>query len=288
MDKRKFILRKICLSNKKGIVKEIRFDSYNTGLNFIPSIVIINDGLSNDLSGESDVEELVDLQDLYNRLTCDDVDALKFNMFPQTVAQNASQQSLENIKIAPSALIDLQPDETMDEAKAEMYKLESSFSYDQRLENTLNRIKNEMHELLSIPNISLQELKGYIISGKSLKALYWQLVTRCEDKFTTWRPALEWMAKSILEMTIVYNLEPFKLPSDLVIQVENVYPLIEDEVEEKTLDMQAVNFQVMSRRAYLKKWNSDFDDDLANSELKQIQLEKEMLEESYADSLGDE
>ena len=67
----------------------------DTGLDFIPCYVVINDGLTGDMMGESDVAELIDLQNAYNRLNSDDADALKFNMFPQTVATDAKAESLE-------------------------------------------------------------------------------------------------------------------------------------------------------------------------------------------------
>lgn len=61
------------------------YSDENTGLDFIPVYVIINDGLTGDMTGKSDVERLWDNQDDYNRLKSDDRDALKFNMFPQRV-----------------------------------------------------------------------------------------------------------------------------------------------------------------------------------------------------------
>ena len=69
----------------------------DTGLDFIPCYVIINEGLTGDLMGESDVAELIDLQNAYNHLISDDADALRFNMFPQTVATDAKAESLEYI-----------------------------------------------------------------------------------------------------------------------------------------------------------------------------------------------
>jgi hypothetical protein len=46
------------------------------------------------------------------------------------------------------------------------------------------------------------------------------------------------------------------------------------------LDLQKVNAQTMSRKTFIKKW-SNVTDDIALEELKQIQLEKQMLEDSY-------
>jgi hypothetical protein len=48
-----------------------------------------------------------------------------------------------------------------------------------------------------------------------------------------------------------------------------------------TLDLQKVNAQAMSRKTFIKKW-ANVAYDIAEEELKQIQLEKQMLEDSYS------
>ena len=150
-------------------------DDIDTGLDFIPCRVIVNEGLTGDLMGESDVEELIDLQNAYNHLISDDADALKFNMFPQTVATDAKTESLENMVISPGALVDLQTDPAVmgdsQSRQAKLQKLESSFAYSDRFEAAVNRTKNDMFDLLSIPNVSLDQLKGLMQSGKSMRAL---------------------------------------------------------------------------------------------------------------------
>lgn len=93
-----------------------------------------------------------------------------------------------------------------------------------------------------------------------------------------WRPALEWMVRAILEMTEVYNIASIPTIDDMVVTVENQYPLQEDEDNEKVLDMQQVNTQVMSRKTYIEKWKVAPSDE----ELKQIQLEKSMLEDTLS------
>lgn len=274
--------------NGYGEPIEVTHSDFVTGLDFIPVKVIINDGLSGDLKGESDVDELKENQEQYNRLNSDDIDALKFNMFPMTVASNAHEDVFKSIKIAPAAIVDLKTDVISDSdgRKADMYKLESSFSYNDRIENAVNRMKNDMFDVLNIPNISIEELRGTMTSAKGMKAIYWQLITRCEEKFQTWRPALEWMVYSILEMSKAYHLDNLIIPNDLTVNVENIYPLMEDEFEEKALDLQTVNTQSMSRKTFIKKWNKGVDDDGADLELKQITIEKAMLEETYTGGMN--
>ncbi len=256
----------------RGNLLENRLDGADTGLSAIPVHIVLNDGLSGDLQGESDVETLVELQQVYNRLTSDDIDALKFNMFPQTVAVDAMEKSLTDMVIAPGALVDLQTDITAGEGRqASLSKLESAFGYDSRLENTLNRLKAEMHELLSIPQVAPAELKGFMNSGKAMQALYWQLMCRCEEKFALWRPALDWLCRMIIELGVQSGELDAPIPTDWSVLVENRYPLLADELEEKAMDMQLVANKLMSRKTFVEKWNRDQAADFAQQELAAIQ-----------------
>ena len=97
----------------------------------------------------------------------------------------------------------------------------------------------------------------------------------------SWRPALEWTIRAILEMNEVYSITTLPKLENFDVVVENQYPLQENEDEEMTLDLQKVNAQTMSRKTFIKKW-TNVTDDIAEEELKQIQLEKQMLEDSYA------
>ena len=226
----------------------------NTGLDFIPCRVVINDGLTGDLTGESDVEELIGNQNAYNRLKSDDIDALRFNMFPQRVAVDADGSSLENMVIAPGSLIDLMTDPARgdDGDQASLSMLESKFGYDARFEHTMNRIKQDMHEMLGVPNLSLEQLQGLAQSGKSMKALYWELIERSEERWTVWEPALKWMCRSILRMLSVYG--DCRYDENYTVSVEHLYPILEDEESERELDLREVAAGVRTPESYREKW----------------------------------
>ena len=226
----------------------------NTGLDFIPCRVVLNDGLTGDLCGESDVEEIMDSQRCYNHLKSDDLDALRFNMFPQRVAVDADGASLENMVLAPGALIDLVTDPARgdDGRQAKLSMLESQFGYDARFENAINRVKQDMHELLGVPNVSLEQLQGLAQSGRALRALYWELQERCEERWTVWEPALKWMCRGILTMLSTYGGECYR--EDFDIHIEHLYPIPEDEEVERELDLREVETGVRSNESYREKW----------------------------------
>ena len=94
---------------------------------------------------------------------------------------------------------------------------------------------------------------------------------------------LEWMVEAIIEMSRIYRIG--NLPNtgieDIEITVQNQYPLPSDEYEEKENDMKEVNTQVMSKKQYIEKWHN-VDSDIADKILEQIQLEKQLLEDSFS------
>lgn len=266
--------------NGNGDLLETLAVNVDLKLSGIPAYVILNDGLSGDLQGESDVEEILENGIEYNKLTSEDLDALKKGMNRIIYGTDVDPEASKHFKLKPGAYWDVSTDIASDGKQAQIGTIDTDFNYDTRMENTLNRIKADMHEVLNIPMINNSDLQGMMTSGKSMKALYWQLITRCEEKMMSWRPALEWMIKAILEMNEVYNITTLPKLENFDVVVENQYPLQENEDEEMVLDLQKVNAQTMSRKTFIKKW-ANVADDIAEEELKQIQLEKQMLEDSY-------
>lgn len=271
--------------NGNGILIEPINVDVDLQLSGIPCYVVINDGLSGDPFGESDVKELLDNQIQYNRLSSEDVDTLRKGMDRIIYGIDIDPEASEKFKLKPGAFWDVPTDPTAEGKQATLGTIPTDFGYGEKIESSLKRIKSDMYEMLNVPMLSNDELKGMMTSGKTMKALYWQLITRCEEKMMAWRPALEWLIRAILEITEVYQIE--KLPQlDYTVTVENNYPLQEDEDEEKTLDLQQVNAQAMSRKTFIKKWQG-VTDDVADAEIKQIALEREMLEESYVSGMSD-
>ena len=264
-----------------GNLIETYFTNENLGLSGIPAYVIINDGLSGDLKGESDVKELLDNAINYNKLSSEDIDALIKGMNRIIYGIDIDSEDSKNFKLKAGSYWDVNTSPLADGKQASLGTIDTDFGYDTRIENTLNRIKADMHEALNIPMINNSDMVGMLTSGKTMKALYWQLITRCEEKWNAWNPALTWMIEAILEMSEVFNISKLPKIENKVVTVENQYPLQEDEDNEMTLDIQKVNAQVMSKKSFIKKW-ANANDKVAEEELKQIQLEKQLLEDSYS------
>lgn len=254
-----------------------------TNFTYIPVAIVINDGLSGDPFGISEVESLIDSESWYNKLSNKDIDSLRKGTDQITYAIDADPRTTKGLSRAPGAFWDLATDPAKDGKVAQVGTLENPMSYADALDNTLQRLKADMNEQLDVPDTTGDALQGVITSGKTMQAIYWGLITRCNEKMLDWTPAFEGMAEYILdgcklypEIAKMYVDDP--IVDDYMIEVENSYPILQDETEEKENDILEVNSKLMSRRTYMKKWRNLTDKDV-DAELKQIMEESSMLEQ---------
>ena len=254
-------------------------------LDVIPAVVILNDGLTGDKRGESELGLLVDYEKYYSKFSNADLDALRKSMNPIKYSIDASQDSTSNLSTSPGSFWDLQSDDDKPvERGAKVGTLEAMMNYSHPLKETLSRIENEMYNEVDVPNITSEQLAGVITSGKTIQALYWGLTVRCDEKMLAWSGCLREMAEIIINGGKLYPecifkyTEEDKLPDiPYEIFVENNYPIPEDIKEEKETDMAEIETGVLSRKSYLKKWRNLTDDE-ADKEIRQIKFEQDLLE----------
>lgn len=272
------------LYNGLGARIETVCEDQDTGLAEIPVYIILNDAMTGDLTGESDVAGLVPLQDAYNRMTSDDQDALRFNMFPQRIFADASQECLEKIQITPGGIVDLQTDPAAIDRQAKYGLLEAGFGYHDRIEGALERVMSDMYQIMGVPKATVEDYKGVAASGKAMRALYWPLITRCEEKWAAWDAALTWLVRMLVAIDGAYGANRFGA-AQYSVKIEHLWPITEDEEEERERDLKEVRDQVRSRKSYMEKWQPQAD---SEEELRQIKAEQALLEDAYAGAIGDE
>ena len=277
-----------------ALVEEISKD-LTTEFEYIPAVVILNSCLTGETQGRSEMESLVEYEEYYNRLSNLDIDAEREGMNPIRYTMDVSPGATKNLSVAAGAFWDLHSDENApaEGITGKVGVLENSMSYSATLNTTLERIKNTMYEQLDVPAVSSTDLKGIVTSGKTLKAIYWGLIVRCDEKMLDWKPALEFMAQCIIDGAKLYpNIAQKYLTAPLTdveytIDVNNQYPLPEDEAEEKAIDLSEVSAKTMSIKSYMKKWRNLTDKD-ADEELKQIALEQQLLSNSFMPQMSTE
>lgn len=266
------------------LIEEIIKDE-KTLFNYIPAVVILNDGLTGDMLGQSEVKQLAQYEEYYSKLANSDIDSERNTMNPIKYTIDIASDSTDNLPISPGAFWDLKSDPAAD-SSGTVGSIESSLSYSNALSETLERIKNTMYETLDMPAVTSADLQGIVTSGKTLKAIYWSLIVRCDEKFLAWKYELEKIVKCLIDGAFLYpeiakKYTADKLPDlEYTIDIVNQYPLPEDEQEEKTIDLSEVAAQTMSKKSYMMKWRGLTADE-ADEELKQLAIERQTLEESY-------
>lgn len=261
-------------------------------LDKIPAVVILNDGLTGDDDGESEIEILKEYESWYSKLSNADIDSERKSMNQIKYTIDMDSNSTKGLSTAPGAFWDLGSDQNLDHPSPSVGTINPDASYSTALQSSLDRIKSTGYDQVDVPDINLQTMSGAITSGKALKAIYWPLIIRCKEKMKTWGPQLEAMVSIIIDGSIVYPncikryTDDFLVSVAYEVDVEQNIPIPDDEVEEKNVDLAEVTAQVMSRKSYMKKWRQLTDDEVAE-ELEQIAIEKQILEESSFPANGE-
>lgn len=269
------------LYDGNGVLVEEIMSETTTPLTRIPCWVIVNGGLIGDPFGRSDVEELIEDESWYSKLSSKDFDSLRKGTDQIVWTMDVNPRATGNLSRAAGSYWDLSSDPMEENRTGQVGVLDNSMAYSPAMDTTLNRIRASMFSQLDIPDTTSEALSGIISSGKTMKAIYWGLMVRCDEKLLDWIPALRGLVICIIEGSKLYpDAKKVYMDEELVdgysVTIENSYPILEDESEEKSTDMMEVQTQVMSRKSYMKKWRGLSDEDVED-ELKQIALEQSML-----------
>ena len=262
---------------------EVVTEYQETLMPMIPAVIFINDGLTGEDEGESEVEILQDDESWYSKLSNADIDAQRKSMNPTKYTIDMESNSTKNLSTAAGALWDLGSDQNLDKPHPAVGMLEPSMSYSASLDTTLKRVKKSAYNQVDMPDI--EEVQATITSGKALKAIYWPLIVRCKEKMKMWGPQLRALVNIIIQGAMVYPncieqyIDDVISPVAYEISVVGNLPIPEDEIEEKNMDLAEVESKTMSRKAYMKKWRGLTDDEV-QEELEQIALERQLIEDS--------
>lgn len=279
------------LYDGNGVMVEEIMPETVTPMTSIPCWVIINGGLIGDPFGRSDVEEIIEDESWYSKLSSKDFDSLRKGMDQIVWTMDVNPKSTKNLSRAAGSYWDLSSDPIEENRTGQVGVLDNSMAYSPALDTTLNRIRANMYSQLDVPDTTSEALTGIISSGKTMKAIYWGLMVRCDEKLLDWIPALQGLVTCIIEGSKLYpDARKVYMDGELVdgytVSIENSYPILEDESEEKSTDMAEVQTQVMSRKSYMKKWRGLSDEDVED-ELKQIALEQSILrDDNYMPPTG--
>ncbi|AJD26440.1 phage portal protein [Clostridium botulinum] len=242
---------------------------YDTGFSTIPCWLIRNGGELNNTFGESDITDLRDAQNQYNRRNSDFADALRFQMFGSESIIDGNEDDVNRLTIAPNAVHAIKTrDEALAEGKqATIQRQEYNIGSSSALDSYLDRADSDMKETLDMPKIS--DLNN-IPSAKAMVYLYNDLIARCEEKFNDWEKPLLSLMNFIIEVGSVcypgiFNKAWVQMKYTKIIKQN--YPIPNDEDEKKTLAMKEVEADVRSRKSYIKEYSDEEDIEKAFEEM---------------------
>ena len=256
-------------------------------LDYIPAVVIINDGTLEDKGGVSEIESLSEYESGYSRLGNGDIDSERKGMNPIRYTVDMNSNTTKNLSSGAGAYWDLKSEQNLNELHPMVGTLVPSMNHTEPVKVTLDRLKTTMYNEIDMPNISEETMAGTITSGKALKALYYPLQVRCDEKLKSWKPAIEFIAEAIIDLALLNKAEVLSLyvltSLDEVqynIEVMENYALAEDEEEEKNSDLAEIAANARSRKSYIKKWRkAEFKTDAQiDEELMQIAIELNMFD----------
>jgi hypothetical protein len=246
----------------------------------------VNDGTLQDKKGVSEIDDLSDFEGGYSRLANGDIDSERKGMNPIRYVVDMNPNTTVNLPSGAGAFWDLKHDLNINDPSPQVGKISPDMNHSEAVKTTLDRIKTTMYSIVDVPNISEETMSGTITSGKALKALYYPLQVRCDEKLKTWKPALCFVFRTVIDLALL-NMELSKQiyiigdlkPVQYDIEVVENYALMEDEEEEKQNDMAEIATDTRSRLSYLKKWRTDLKtDEERTEELIQIAMEKNMFD----------
>ncbi|WP_252224307.1 MULTISPECIES: phage portal protein [unclassified Clostridium] len=242
---------------------------YDTGFSTIPCWLIRNGGELNNTFGESDITDLRDAQNQYNRRNSDFADALRFQMFGSEAIIDGNEDDVNRLTIAPNAVHAIKTrDELAENGKqAIIQRQEYNIGSSEAMNTYLDRADSDMKETLDMPKIS--DLNN-IPSAKAMIYLYNDLIARMEEKFNDWERPLLSLINFIIEVgSVCYpgsfnkawlNLKYTKL-------IKQNYPIPNDLDEKKKLAMDEVDSNVRSRKSYIKEYSDEEDEEKAFDEI---------------------
>lgn len=301
---RRYIVNKYTAEGENVTVSSILYDG--TGkvveelipekqidLTYIPAVIIVNDGTLEEKTGVSEIADLIDYERTFSMLANADVDCDRKGMNPIRYVVDMNANTTKNLSSSAGSFWDLKSEQNQNNVSPMVGVLSPSMQHTESLKATLDRINTSMYGELDIPNISEETLVGSITSGKALKALYWSLIVRCDEKMKTWIPAIMFIVRTAIDLALLnvdivkakYGIEDLKAV-EYEVNVQENYALLDDETEEKTTDLSEIAANARSRKSYIKKWRKD--ECLTNAqideELLQIALENNMMDSLSANT----
>ena len=203
----------------------------NNLIDFLPVYIIANTPQLGEVWGHPEPKDLIPIINEINRKYSDLSDSLRFDMFAITVMMNMNFDPNNPPKTKAGAVWDLAGGSPTGTQKADVFKLESQFSYIESLKYHIDSLKAALFEFSETVNLSVDKVSGMgSLSGVALKLLFSAIISKTNKKNTIWSARLRDIYFGTLKLKQVY--EGYKIPDDLDVEVIIHNPIPQNEREE--------------------------------------------------------
>lgn len=263
--------------------KQVIIDYQPIGINsrwldFLPVYIIANNPQLGQVIGVSELEDLIPIIDEINRKYSDLSDSLKFDMFAITVMLNITQDPDNPLKTKAGAIWDLVGGSPTGNQRADVFKLESQFSYIESLRYHIDSLISSLFEFSEVVNLSVDKISGIgNLSGVALKLLFGAMISKTNRKNMIWGSKLRDLYLGTLKLKQVY--EGYNIPEDLDIEIIFHNPLPANELEQ----VQIATQKVASGLASVTTEMNELGIENPEQEIAKIIEEKLQFEEAFVD-----
>lgn len=172
------------------VVEVIQEKTY-MGIDFLPVVLVpLTDIVGREVT-HTEVDDLIEMADIINKLNEDAIDSLKFDMFPITAFINVPPGTSDEVDVAPGSMIEIAGSGIQGTASPDIKKVESTFTYKDALEAQFVRVKSAMHEIMNLPNIIPQELNFGGLNADALHVMFHSIIQDTEEHWIVWNSRLQ-------------------------------------------------------------------------------------------------
>ena len=241
------------------VVKTIK-PKMSLSIDFVPMVHFNVESTSGEINHFDDLEDMEILTSQLNRMMEDASDSLAFEMFGITVITNAKEGTARQMKIAPGAVVEIQPN--VEGISADMKQLEARFEWKEAYKDQYNRIKSALHELSGLPQIVPQELNFGGMNDRALQVLYQDIIQETEEHWLSWEVGFtELFEKSVKYLQARTSHTKFKydkaeilgIDSELETKMNFILPLPDDRDQLVDLLIKEVDNELDSKRGAMKR-----------------------------------
>jgi hypothetical protein len=192
-----------------NLVEVIQEKTY-LGIDFLPVVLVpLTDIVGRDVT-HGEVDDLIEMTDIINKLNEDAIDSLKFDMFPITAFINVPPGTSDEVDIAPGAMVEISGSGIQGTASPDIKKVESTFTYKEALEAQFVRVKSAMHEITNLPNIVPQELNFGGLNADALHVMFHSIIQDTEEHWIVWNARLQELHEKSLRYLQVIDAKGIK------------------------------------------------------------------------------